>query len=379
MSIINLLSIYHSFLLKKWYLLLYVFLLFISLILVVGFVANNSMQDKGLTIGLVDQDQTKETEMILATVGDGQKLAEDFSLKPLTDKEAKTQLGNHEVDGYIVFEKGMTESFYANGELPIRVFTYDEKSMQSLTINQLAESVYSRLMLSEGGILTYAKINKAATDDELVKMMIDLLIVGVDREAAFDIKEIQAYDFSKTLLISIFFITIFLMYYAISTIVQMNETAALTKRLSLYPKVRQQIIISRAFFSIVYTTLYTVIISVMILKYTSFETYNSMYFITIVTIYLLAIMTLFMIFELLKLNSLKVFLAFGVILFSGATIPAMYFDVFIVQQQLFAQLFNAFLQLLHNNYVTDWTKSFYVQLLVISLALILLLIGGRKK
>ena len=49
----------------------------------------------------------------------------------------------------------MTKAFYKNGELPIVVNTYDTQSIESIVIMQLTDSVYSRLMLSMGGALSY--------------------------------------------------------------------------------------------------------------------------------------------------------------------------------------------------------------------------------
>ena len=148
MSIMNLMGIYHSFLLKKWYVLLYVLAL-IGLILAALLWFNTHQQKETiLQLGIVDQDQTTETNMILQAVGKGEEFSNQFKLKPFTNEEAKQALENHKIDGYIVLKEGMTKAFYKNGELPIHVYTYDETSVQSIVIQQLADSVYSRLMLS---------------------------------------------------------------------------------------------------------------------------------------------------------------------------------------------------------------------------------------
>lgn len=71
MSIMNLMGIYHSFLLKKWYVLLYVLAL-IGLILAALLWFNTHQQKETiLQLGIVDQDQTTETNMILQAVGKG--------------------------------------------------------------------------------------------------------------------------------------------------------------------------------------------------------------------------------------------------------------------------------------------------------------------
>lgn len=74
MSTLKLFNIYHSFLIKKWYLLVYILLLFIALLgLMIG-IQHFNQKDDSFTIGIVDKDQSKETKLILNAVGDGQSL-----------------------------------------------------------------------------------------------------------------------------------------------------------------------------------------------------------------------------------------------------------------------------------------------------------------
>lgn len=107
--------------------------------------------DEKFRLGLVDNDQTSETKLILKSIGDGQSIGNDLELKQMDNDEAKRLLEQNKLDGYFVFDKGMTESFYKNGSLPISVHTFDKSSVRSVVIYQLTDSVYSRLMLSMGG------------------------------------------------------------------------------------------------------------------------------------------------------------------------------------------------------------------------------------
>lgn len=376
MLIINLLRIYHSFLWRKWYLLVYITVIFSALFVGILFVSQKNIEQT-LNLGIVDEDQTTETKMILSTLEGGKNIANQFKLLPLDSEQAEQQLSKHELDGYIILEQGMTEQFYNNGELPIRVQLYDETSVQSIIISQLTESVYERLMLSEAGILTYGEINEDATDEELVEVMVAMLVVGLDRQAAFDIEEVPVYNLAQYALISTLFLTIAFFFLAVFTITRMNEGNALQQRLRLYPYASEKMVAVRILFATVYTTLYTVVVTILTVKYTAIESYNMASLATILAYYIIALALVFFIGELVLPVLLKSMITLLIIVFSGATIPLIYLKYLHVEEQLFAQLFQALLELLHHNYLIDWTISFYIQFILLFIMAVALVVWRR--
>lgn len=362
MSIMNLMGIYHSFLLKKWYVLLYVLAL-IGLILAALLWFNTHQQKETiLQLGIVDQDQTTETNMILQAVGKGEEFSNQFKLKPFTNEEAKQALENHKIDGYIVLKEGMTKAFYKNGELPIHVYTYDETSVQSIVIQQLADSVYSRLMLAESGILTFAEFQKKATDEEFVSMMIRLLVTGLDRQGAFEVEEVKTYQLSTYVLVSAYFLSILIIYWTVSTLLHMNTSQALQQRLRLYPFVQERLILSRGLFATIVTVLFSIIMTICIVPFTAFETYNSVYIIIALMSYILSLFILFTLCEWVRFSIGKWLILLYLLVFSGAVIPTLYTQQWHMKENLFAQVFQRILDLLHENYITDFTPVFYIQI-----------------
>lgn len=362
MSIMNLMGIYHSFLLKKWYVLLYVLAL-IGLILAALLWFNTHQQKETiLQLGIVDQDQTTETNMILQVVGKGEDFSTQFKLKPFTNEEAKQALENHTIDGYIVLKEGMTKAFYKNGELPIHVYTYDETSVQSIVIQQLADSVYSRLMLAESGILTFAEFQKKATDEEFVSMMIRLLVTGLDRQGAFEVEEVKTYQLSTYVLVSAYFLSILIVYWTVSTLLHMNTSQALRQRLRLYPFVQERLILSRGLFATIVTVLFSIIMTICIVPFTAFEAYNSLYLITTLLSYILSLFFLFTLCEWVRFSIGKWLILLYLLVFSGAVIPTLYTQQWHMKENLFAQVFQRILDLLHENYITDFTFVFYIQI-----------------
>ncbi len=57
-----------------------------------------------------------------------------MSIKAYDDKQAHTLLKKHKLEGYFVFDKGMTKAFYKQGELPISVYTLTTIPMKSVVL-----------------------------------------------------------------------------------------------------------------------------------------------------------------------------------------------------------------------------------------------------
>ena len=81
MKTLQLFRIYHSFLLKKWHLLLYILLILIGLLATLLVVQQFNQGDEKFRIGVVDRDQSPETQLILQSLGDGANFGKDISIK----------------------------------------------------------------------------------------------------------------------------------------------------------------------------------------------------------------------------------------------------------------------------------------------------------
>ena len=121
---------------------MYLLLIIIALIVTLTTIQHINKNESKFTIGIVDKDQSKETQLILGSVGKGSNLGKNVSLKKYNENEAHQLLKQQKLQGYFVFDKGMTKAFYKNGRLPISVYTYDKQSTKSVVINQLTHSVY---------------------------------------------------------------------------------------------------------------------------------------------------------------------------------------------------------------------------------------------
>ncbi len=379
MSTIKLFNIYHSFLIKKWYLIAYILLLFIAVLGIIIGVNQMNQNEDNFTIGIVDKDHSTETKLILNAIGDGQSLGNDLSINHYNEKSASELLKNKKIDGYFLFKDGMTKAFYKNGELPIVVNTYDAQSVESIIILQLTDSVYSRLMLSMGGAMSYASLYPNATENELLTMMTDMLFTGLNRGASFDEHAIKVFDTTSYYTISIYFVSIFFFFFSIFSILKMNQKDALKERLSMFHFSYEKLTIVRGLFSLLYTMLWSALGLWMILKYLKpeFEMYNLPGLLVCLSYYLFFLTSIFVLIDITFRTAinyiLKILLTLVILLFSGAVIPIIYLKGLsggLIEGLPFSIVYNQLIELLLNNYIIDTHPMFYWNIVIIVVLLI---------
>lgn len=368
MSTIKLFNIYHSFLIKKWYLIAYILLLFLAVLAVMIGVNQVNEKDQAFTIGIVDKDQSKETKLILNTIGDGQSLGNDLSIKHYNEEKARQLLSKKKIDGYFVFKDGMTKAFYKNGELPIVVNTYDKQSVESIIILQLTDSVYSRLMLSMGGAMSYTSLYPSASENELLTMMTDMLFTGLNRSGSFNDEPIKVFDTFGYYTISTYFVSIFFFFFSIFSILKMNQKDALKERLSMYHFSYEKLTIVRGVFSLFYTTLWSILGLWVIIHFLKpeFEMYNIWQISLDIAYYLVMIFLVFLFIDIAFRNILnylfKVLLTLVILLLSGTVIPIIYLKSLsagMIEALPFSIVFNQLVELLLNNYIIDTHPMYY--------------------
>ncbi len=371
----KLFNIYHSFLYKKWYLLLYLLLLFATIVGVMMVITYTQTKDERFRIGLVDKDQSSETRLILKSIGDGKSIGNNLELKQMPEHKAERLLKQNKLDGYFVLDKGMTDSFYKYGTLPISVYTYDKSSVRSVVIYQLTDSVYSRLMLSMGGAKSYKVLYPEASREEMLEMMTDMLFIGLNRNGAFDEQPVKLYNSYAYYTVSAIFISIYLFYLSLFSVLKMNQEHALLDRLSLLRFSIEKLTFARSIVTLFYTVSFTVfmlLISNMMMNY-KFEYYNLQTLIMIMVIYLILISGLLFFIDCCftgMLNILfKAILTIVIILFSGATIPSVYFKGHhdFLYEQPFSYIFNQLVELLLNNYLIDQPGCLWLYLVLSAL------------
>src|SRR5699024_4136596 len=364
MKTLQLFRIYHSFLLKKWYLLLYLLIIVIGLFATLIVIQQLNQDNEKFRIGVVDKDQSPETQIILKSLGDGANLGKDISIKKYNQKVAEKKLKNKTLEGYYVFEKGMTHDFYKNGSLPISIHTYDKQSTKSLVINQLTDSVYQRLMLSMGGGLSYTTLSSHNDKDHTLMLLTDLLFTGLNRTGAFDYEPIHIYDSVSYYVITTYLVSIYIFALSLFTILKMNQTTALWARLSMHHFSFEKLKFIRSIFM---------------------QCYNWLTIVIQLSYYVLMIIIWLTIIDLIAFKwmnyVLKIILSTLIIVLSGMTIPTIYFKHSIlgmVDYLPFSFVTNQMLEIVLNNYILDVPITFYSSLFISIFILVLILIGRYR-
>src|SRR5699024_2996541 len=387
MKTLQLFRIYHSFLLKKWHLLLYILLILIGLFATLLVVQQFNQGDEKFRIGVVDRDQSPETQLILQSLGDGANFGKDISIKKYNKKEAQKKLEAKNLEGYYIFEKGMTHAFYKNGSLPISVYTYDKQSTQSLVINQLTDSVYHRLMLSLGGGLTYTTLATHKDKEATLMMLTDLLFTGLNRTGAFDYEPIHVYDSASYYVVTTYLASIYILALSLFTILKMNQTTALRSRLCMYHFSFEKLTLIRSLFTLFYTSLWAVVGVLWVLKVlpNQFESYNWLTIIIQLIYYVLMIIIWLTIIDLIAFKwmnyVLKSILSILILVLSGLTIPTIYFKhsiLGIFDSSPLSFVTNQMLEIVLNNYILDMSITFYGSILLSILILIWIVVGRYR-
>ena len=387
MRTLQLFRIYHSFLLKKLYLILYLLIIVIGLFTTLIVIQQLNQDNEKFRIGVVDKDRSPETQIILKSLGDGANLGKDISIKKYDQKVAEKKLENKALEGYYVFEKGMTQDFYKNGSLPISVHTYDQQSTKSLVINQLTDSVYQRLMLSMGGGLAYTTLSSHNDKDHTLMLLTDLLFTGLNRAGAFEYEPIHIYDSASYYVITTYLTSIYIFALSIFTILKMNQTTALWSRLSMHHFSFEKLTLIRSLFTLFYTGLWTIFGVLWLIKSlpNQFESYNWLTIVIQLSYYVLMIIIWLTIIDLIAFKwmnyVLKSILSILIVLLSGMTIPTIYFKHSIlgmVDYLPFSFVTNQMLEIVLNNYILDVPIAFYSSLFISIFILVLILIGRYR-
>ena len=388
MKTIQLFRIYHSFLLKKWHLFFYLILMmcaFLTALLVVQYV---NQDDAKFRIGIVDHDNSAETQLILNSMGNGTHLGKDIRIQRYNQNQAQKLLKAQKLEGYYVFEKGMTKTFYKHGNLPIAVYTYDQTSTKSLVINQLTDSVYSRLMLSMGGGLTYTTLSPEANKDDKLQLLTDLLFTGLNRTGGFDYQPIQIFDTSSYYVVTGYLASIFIFALSLFSILKMNQAKALKSRLHMYHFSFEKLTLIRSLFTLFYTGVWTLLGCLCMIQIlpNTFEPYNWPTVVIQLVYYILMITGWLTIIDLISFRwfniVLKIMLALMVILFSGQIIPTIYFKHLLngmFNVQAFSFVTNQMLEIILNNYILDTPITFYMSFVITAIILLVIIVWRYRR
>lgn len=379
----QLLKAYHSFLRRNSYLLLYVVVAIFAVMALFLFVS----QQKSVTslqIGIVDEDQTTETKILMKAVEQKKEVMNRVEVHTMTETEAQQAVKAEEIDGYMFIPEGTTAAFYKTGSLPLKVVLYDEQSLKGWLLKNVSTSIYDRVIVSEKAILTYGHFHEKATDQEIIGFMLDLFSNALDRDLIFQLEEVRAANTVVYYTMTLWLVASIILLLTFQTIFKMNETPAMRIRLKTY----RQANLRMAYFRHGLSALYTFILSIMglflLLKLTdaAFEPYNYYYVMTSAGSLLAVVASLLFAIELFVherwLLIVKAMAIAAVLFLSGSIVPPIYWPWEALRENALVQHFRQIVDLASYNYVVDVSYlPFMISLGIVVLSVVVMKRRGR--
>jgi ABC-2 type transport system permease protein len=333
---------------RKWkslpLLLLFPFLL-IGLVAFIFISYFTNLEDDPLQIGLVDLDQSSETEMVIKLMEESSQLGSFLQMKQFSEDEAKQKIKQDELVAYILFPDEFTSKLYNGESIVVTVVGNPKRQMESYLIKELVDSAARHISSSQASILTinyYAKQFNidAKTRNQIVQEQFnEFLLYVISKDNALDqnLLSNNATTSPKEyfgiaagfFILTVWIVTIYHMF-------TKEQSKEIQTRMMLYGVTELQQIIAR----IIITSIFTIIIGMLLFigiihllhldiipeNYIRLFTLISLYNIT----YLFTLAIIEAVISSMKLRLLiQIILTGMLLLVSGSLIPDIYLPFYI--------------------------------------------------
>lgn len=350
----------------------------------------SSIEAEPLQLGLVDLDQSTETELIISLLEESSQLSEFIQMTRLTEEEAAQKITTDELIGYIRFPKEFINKLYNGQSVDVTVVGNPKHPMESNFIKELVDSAARHISVSQANIVTinyYAKQLELDTDtrNELMQTQFnDFMLYAIGKDNVLDQQLITNNATASpkeyfALATAFFILTIWII--TIYNRLVKEQSPSIETRLTLYGVTELQQIFAKILVSFTLTLLlgsllFFGIIHVIGLAISP-ENYWNM--ITLLAIYNVTFLFVLAVIEQL-IRSLKVRLLIQmlitafILLASGSFIPTIYFPLYL--QDASTRVFSS--SVFHSLEDILLNGRFYVEYLpvVVSAVLCLLLVIG---
>lgn len=113
-----------------------------------------------MSVGLVNLDDSEETEMIVSALAGSADVADGFEMTVLSEADAEMMIENNELVSYIIFPGKFTERMMQGEYSELVVVGNPDMKLESYVISSVIDTVVRHIRNSQAGILTinhYAK------------------------------------------------------------------------------------------------------------------------------------------------------------------------------------------------------------------------------
>ncbi|GGH72945.1 hypothetical protein GCM10010978_10330 [Compostibacillus humi] len=338
-----------------------------------------------ITVGLIDHDDTPETEGIVRLFAQSEEMNSLFRIKEMSESEAEQLMEQGEISAYIILPKDFTANLYEGKSAVLPVIGNPNKQMESHLIYEIVESIARHIRSSQANILTIHHFaselgkNEEKLQDLLFQQFTDFVFYTLssgqvihEKTANNEATSSPMNYFSIGGLFIIYTSWLWLVYLYLYR--EIDEP--LVQRMRLYGVTKLSFLLSRMIWSLFIAISWTGILFIPLHLLLDFEL-GMIDFLKIFVIYFLhgllflcCICIIEIVFSQEKVQLFLQLITFVVIsLFSGAIIPAIYFPIWLQELASYSFSYEAFY----------WVREivFYGRKFVSFLCLLCMTIGGN--
>lgn len=305
----------------------------------------DSSEQSPIKLGVVNQDQSKETEMIIDILEETSEFGPFMQIESLDEDQAEDKVEANELSAYLLLPEDFTSNLYDGYPVTMSVIGNLKQEMESNVVHELINSVMRHIETSQANILLvneYAK--KVDMDDETrSELVMDefmrtlFSVAGKDKVISEDTVE----NYSTTspvhyFMLSSFFIVITVWLLVIYHYLYREEANRMIERMRLYGVTHLQQITARIIVTLIMTGVFATLAFVVLINFISFDLYREDYIrIALIcflysSFYLVLLAVCEMVLHAPRIRLLvHSLLTITLIGLSGALIPTIYFPLYI--------------------------------------------------
>ncbi len=113
-----------------------------------------------IKVGLVDLDQSEETELIVELLEESAQLGDQIAMNKLEEQDAIAGIENNELSSYIIFPSNFFQKLMEGQSSELSIIGNPKQPLESQLINELVQTITRHIRSSQANILTinyYAK------------------------------------------------------------------------------------------------------------------------------------------------------------------------------------------------------------------------------
>lgn len=331
---------------RKWLslpLLLLFPIIMIALIVTIMITLLIPPENDPIEIGVVNLDQSEETQMIINILTDSSDFDEFISIKSMEESEAIEKLEQDQLSTYIVFPENFTNNLYQGVSVSLPMVGNPNQATHSYLIKEFIDSITRLISTAQANILTINHYTKElGVEDEqrvdiLFEQFVDFLLFTMGKDRIIDQEEKTNQATSSPIhyySIASWFIVVMVWLLLIYNFLHKEEAPRMKIRMKLYGVTEIQQLLAKIFVTFVVVLPFALgsLIAIEHLLELQLDRGDYMRIMTVVLLHAFLFLQCLAIMETIissaKLRLLgQSIVAFLLVVMSGTIIPAIYFPL----------------------------------------------------